>query len=98
MLLAVTVPTEPAAETPVSAVETPPFDIAPTLPAADTPVRAIVMLGVVVPTAPVAALPVNATETPLALGSEENGVCENAEIPNMVYGVRRLRIKLLLSE
>jgi hypothetical protein len=44
-----------------------------------------------VPTEPAAETPVNAITT-LASPSEANGACENAEIPNMVYGIRRLRL------
>jgi hypothetical protein len=70
--LAVTVPTEPVAETPVSP---------------------ITILGETDPTLPVADTPVNAT-TVCPPESELNGVDENAELPNMAYGVCRLRIKV----
>jgi hypothetical protein len=32
-----------------------------------------------------------------AAGKAAKGVLENAEIPNMVYGISRLRIKLLIN-
>jgi hypothetical protein len=58
----------------------------PTLPDAATPVSAMVILGVTVPTFPVADTPVSATVTACPERAL-NGADENAEIPNMVYGI-----------
>jgi hypothetical protein len=65
----------------------------PTLPVEVTPVKVTFLSCVSVPTLPDALTPVNATLV-TELARDENGAWANADIPNMVYGLRRLRIKL----
>jgi len=85
-----TVPTLPVADTPVMAtVISTATD--PTAPVASTPVRAKALATSTVPTAPVATTPVRATTTVFS-PNHANGACAYAEIPNMVYGLRRLRL------
>ena len=91
-----TVPTEPDAASPVSGTVLEGVTV-PTFPDADTPLNATVMFGVWVPTLPVADTPVRATTT-VTSPSDENGACENADIPNMVYGLRRLRLGCCKSQ
>jgi hypothetical protein len=83
-----TVPTLPEADTPVIATVREGVTT-PTLPVARLPVSVRLFSAATAPTDPVAALPVKATVTSvlLSLGSDENGVSENAEIPNMAYGL-----------
>jgi hypothetical protein len=77
-----TVPTEPVAETPVIASETPPAVTVPTDPVADTPVSGIWDEATTDPTEPVAETPVNATVT-FCPARELNGVAENEAPLNM---------------
>jgi len=86
-----TVPTIPEAATPDRASDVFPRATVPTAPVADTPVKAKDLASPTDPTLPDADTPVRATTTTFSPRAA-NGACANADIPNMVYGLRRLRL------
>ena len=90
-MLCTTVPTLPAAETPVSAICRASTLTVPTLPVADTPDKSTAITSATLPAFPVAATPVRATTT-LFSPRAAYGDWAYADIPNMVYGLRRLRL------